>query len=207
MARRKPKPPVGTPLEPDHQEFLDYLFLLECDVHEELQELTWTHGEARISRWISDLFNDWPTVASSLSYKNQDKLLWRIASNPMFVGWWLNGQSLSLAEKTALIEGAATVTRSIPSLFGPEEPMEGGYFMLWDLLIDDVTDPEVTQICLEALSELSLHLDDRVQLAALHGLGHLQHPDRPKAVDTYFQFHPELKTSAWHLQCREGTVM
>lgn len=189
------------------EEFREYLFLDVKDVDEELNEFVWSEGESRVSGWLTSIFEDWEEIAKPLPHKRQNVVLWRICGEPLWIGWWLKGSVLSHEEKYALLDAAKVVTQAVPKLFGPSEPMENGYFMWWDLLASDIIDPPVAKACLDILAELSRHPDDRVQYAALHGLGHLQHPERPAVIDQYVQFHPAAKGDPWILQCREGTVM
>jgi len=189
-------------------DFEEFLFMVSRDVDEELDEFVWTHGYPEVVRWLNQILSNWIERAGTMSTKDQDRVLWRIGGNPLFLGWKLrHGSDLTLQEQCELVWAAKCVTLAIPHLFGAEEPMETAYFMWWDLLISDVTSPELGAVVLETLSDMSLHPDGRVQYSALHGLGHLQHPGRAAAIDLYLQFHPELATDPWIRQCRDGSVM
>jgi len=152
-------------------------------------------------------------MAKAMTAKDQNALLWRIGGEPMWIGWWLEaksgfGNDLGLEDQTALVQAAKHVTLAIPSLFAPEEQVENGYFMWWDLLLKrKAMRPELADTCLEILQDLCWHRDERVQGAALHGLGHLKHPGRPAVVDEFVRRHPDAKGDRWILECREGTVM
>jgi len=191
------------------EDFEEYLFLVDRDVDEELDELRDSVCSSEFAVWIGRILTNWAQRAKPLRAKDQDAVLWRIGGNPLFIGWLLeNGYwGLDIPERLELLQAAKQVTLSIPVLFGPDEPMETAYYMWWDLLISGVEHPQVAELELEILSDLSLHRDERVQLSALHGLGHLKHPDRPQAVNRFVQFHPDLASDPWIKQCREGTVM
>ena len=150
----------------------------------------------------------WEAIAKSLSHEDQNVVLWRIGWNPLWLGALLEARSeLGLGEKAEIAEAAKCVTLAIPVLFGPGEPMETASFMRWDMLCSKVEDEALGSVLVQILSDLSLHPDGRVQLAALHGLGHLNHPGRRAAVDLYLQFHPDLAAEPWIQQCQEGKVM
>ena len=189
-------------------EFREYVILTSREDEEVLYEVEWTLGKAQICRWVIDILEEWAEYASGMTHKQQDQVLWRIGSNPMFVGWWLEeGSEIERADQLRLLDAAKGVTLSIPKLYGPGQPMDTAYFMWWDLLISDASNLEISDRCLEILGDLSWHADQRVQCAALHGLGHLSHPRRPAVVDEYIRRHPEAITDSWVQQCREGTVM
>ncbi|HWD38628.1 MAG TPA: hypothetical protein VG944_07250 [Fimbriimonas sp.] len=205
---RKARPDSPNPPSTDFEEFDQYLFLVSRNVDEELDEFLCQKGDVQVARWLVEILSNWKHWAAPLSHKDQNTVLWRIGCNPLFLGWNLEPRSkLDYEDQIAIVQAAKEVTLSIPLLFAPDEPMENAYYMWWDLLASDVVDRAIGSAILETLSDLSLHPDVRVQISAIHGLGHLQHPGRPSAVDRYLQFHPELARDTWILQCRSGTVM
>ncbi|AIE87201.1 hypothetical protein [Fimbriimonas ginsengisoli] len=190
------------------EEFEEFLFMVSRDVDDELNDFASSEGDAQIAQWLVQILSNWRVRAQSMSHKDQDTVLWRIGSNPLFLGWKLESASkLNFDEQCEVVRAAKCVTLAIPFLFGPEEPMERGYYMWWDLLISGVDDRGIGSVILETLSDLSLHSDERVQLSALHGLGHLQHPGRAAAIDRYIHFRPEMASDPWIRQCRDGSVM
>lgn len=84
-----------------------------------------------------------------------------------------------------------------------KESLDTSVSMWWDSLCYDWhcgkrnraragEDEELQDVFFRTLSELlSIH-SDICQGAALHGLGHLHHPDTPQLVDRYIQEHPSL---------------
>ena len=182
--------------------------LLTGTSDEDLDEVVYSYGQVQVSEWLVLILKNWLDTARLLSHAQQDRILWRIGSNPMFIGWWLEADSkLNFDQKTTLLQASKSVPLAIPSLFKPDEPMENGYFMWWDLLCSGISDEDLASECLEILEALSQHNDNRVQASALHGLGHLQHPRRAQVVDAYIARHPEAGKSEWILACRDGTVM
>jgi len=204
---REPKPVTG------FDEFKECLLLLAGEDYEEIYESMPGGSLEEISQWTAAILEDWEAVAKPMIAKDHNALLWRIAAEPFWIGQWLEANSLleldlDLDHQTALVQAAKHVTLAIPQLFAPGEPMENGYFMWWDLLLDHQTlRPELADTCLEILRDLSWRPDERVQAAALHGLGHLMHPGRPAVVDEFIRRHPEARGDRWILECREGTVM
>ena len=189
-------------------EFKSHLLLLSEDFDDQLDEFVWTNGEPAVSQWVAAILEQWEEIAKDLSRKQQNVLLWRIIGYPLFIGFWLQDNSkLDLPEKFLLLHAAKNVTLSLPQLFEPGEPMENGYYMWWDILAKSNSRHEIASICLDLLADLSLPQDPHVQVAALHGLGHLQHPERPAVVDEFIRRHPEFKDEPWVLQCRNGTVL
>ena len=182
--------------------------MVSRDVDDELAEFAWSEGDARVAQWLAQILTNWRERATPMSHGDQNTVLWRIGSNPLFLGWRLESKSeLAFDEQFEIVRAAKCVTLAIPYLFGAGEPMETAYYMWWDLLISGVDGGEIGTVVLETLSDLSMHSDERVQLSALHGLGHLGHPGRASVVERYIQFHPELASDPWICQCRDGSVM
>jgi hypothetical protein len=62
----------------------------------------------------------------------------------------------------------------------------------------------------ETLSKIVALPDERTQGYALHGLGHLHHPDVHRLVQQYLHEHQHRLSSEdirWIEKCRDGTVM
>jgi len=154
---------------------------------------------------------NWEWLASGKPLKVHNKALWRTIGNPLFVGMFYIGLEVHpVAEKIEMIEALKHVTLSIPALHDDGEPMETGYFMLWDMVAPECTEPATADACFEVLKELLWNLDERIQYAALHGLGHLNHPSRPALVTEFIRRVDSKLTPEGHLwleQCRDGTVM
>ena len=190
------------------EEFEEFLFMVSRDVDDELNEFALSEGNARVAQWLVQILSNWKERAAAMSHQDQNTVLWRIGSNPLFLGWGLESASdLNFDEQREVVLAAKCVTLAIPILFGFDEPMETAYYMWWDLLISGVDSREIGAVILETLSDLSMHPDERVQLSALHGLGHLQHPGRESAINRYIHFHPEVASDRWIGQCRDGSVM
>ncbi len=147
------------------------------------------------SALIEILFN-WDDLTNNQSAANANWLIWTVFGDPFF----LQHRKLDHSQTEKLIAGCVRVTRSIPRLHEPDQPMENGFFMLWDLM--DIN----TQYAIDALAELLDHPDFRIQYAALHGLGH-RGDSRIPIIQKYIQSYPEMLDDEFVNQCLSGTAM
>ena len=147
------------------------------------------------SALIEILFN-WDDLTDSQPAANANWLIWTVFGDPFF----LQHRKLDHGQTAILIAGCETVTRSIPRLHAPDQPMENGFFMLWDLY------PDGGQTAIDALERLLEHSDSRVQYAALHGLGH-RHEARIPVLQNFIKNNPDLADEDFIKQCIDGTVM
>ena len=71
-------------------------------------------------------------------------------------------------------------------------------FMWWDELRDwdfrEDRDPRVRDSMFQALSLILKIPSTQCQMSALHGLGHLDHPEKRKVIEDYLQQNPQLDT-------------
>lgn len=154
---------------------------------------------------VTEVCKSWKMIAKSFSQDHQNLCLWRMIGLPLFIGNVV--PEVPVPMRIEFIKAAKEVTLAIPLLTPDEEPMQNGYFMWWDCLAKIFVDKKLKSICLATLSDLLEHEDIRVSYAALHGLGHLQHPDRASVVDAYIRRVPGAADDPWVLECRNGTVM
>lgn len=189
-------------------EFEECLFRPAKDVEDELDDIAAEEGTEQVVGWLVKILSSWEARASGMTPKLQDRVLWRIGSYPLFLGWQLKPDSgLETDLKLEIVQAAKCVTLSIPALIPSTEAMETAYFMWWDLLASGEFEHPVGDLLIETYRDLVVHPDERVRIAALHGLGHLVHPGRESAVDLYLQFHPEDRAEERVQQCRAGTLM
>ena len=89
------------------------------------------------------------------------------------------------------------------SRFFATEPLEGSCFMWWDGICYDWhcenrvrerggEDSEMQDVMFETISAILFLDSPHCQKAALHGLGHLHHPDTQPLVQRYLEAHPSL---------------
>lgn len=115
------------------------------------------------------------------------------------------------------MECASSIGALFERLFS-DHPMDTACFMWWDLLIYghfmrkatpmDAQDLQIEQVIFQTLCRI-LHLDSRAcRKSALHGLGHLRHPDAGRVIHEFLQAHPSLDTDLkqYALECRLGII-
>ncbi|HEX8474005.1 MAG TPA: hypothetical protein VF666_08230 [Pyrinomonadaceae bacterium] len=99
------------------------------------------------------------------------------------------------------------------------DALETSCFMWWDVLAygyhmtggkpEDKNGARVQQAMFETLKRI-LYLDSRdCRMSALHGLGHLKHPELEKTIDEFLAAHTDLdeELKKYALQCRMGEIM
>ena len=80
--------------------------------------------------------------------------------------------------------------------------------MWWDCLrgFDEDIDIKVYDWMFEALSEI-LKIDTfDCQMSALHGLGHIEHPEKKNLIETFLRQHPEFEEKEYALAAIKGEV-
>lgn len=166
-----------------------------------------------------DLFDNWHDRLGRYTLEEQNRVIWRIIGSPFFIGSTLIAPSrdlltedpLPIQTRAELIRKAKSVTLSIPLFHKSNEPMETGFFMWWDMICENLVEKELVDAALETLSDLIEHEDERVQFAALHGLGHLDHPLRAATVHHWMDRNGisilPAEERRWYEECRDGTVM
>lgn len=92
-----------------------------------------------------------------------------------------------------------------------ENPIEDACYMWWDLLrdFDKDQDPKTKEAMLVSLLQI-LELDSpNCQMSALHGLGHLEHEGRKKAIEEFLETHPNLdgEMRGYATAAMEGKVL
>jgi len=75
-----------------------------------------------------------------------------------------------------------------------KQAIQDACYMWWDLLITftENLNAQIANAMLHALSEILTLDSPECQRAALHGLGHLAHPEKSPVIDKYLETHPHL---------------
>jgi hypothetical protein len=132
-------------------------------------------------------------------------------------GFWA-AQSCNLAcsvselvwESEAKLELRKQCIRAMYSLFEKffsKDSLETSCYMWWDSLaygyccgnyFRERSDEErrMQDVMFETLCKILSLKSEGCQFAALHGLGHLRHPDTEAAISSYLSLHPELENEA-----------
>jgi hypothetical protein len=160
--------------------------------------------------------------------RNADVLRRRYSREQLEQGFWLliSGVEAGLEDliwdtrvpweaRARLIEATVELYRD---LFAAD-PLDSSAWMFWDALayrycvpiLHPKTDPEDRRIqdaMFGALRQILEIESPACQRAALHGLGHLRHPDTESVVTAYLERHPELSEDdrQYALACITGDV-
>lgn len=128
---------------------------------------------------------------------------------------WKDALDIALKEKLIL-----SIYYLYKNLYD-QEPLETSSNMWWDSLaysfyqggprdpVNDPNDKRIQDVMFGALKKILLLKSDPCQMAALHGLGHLRHPDTKSIIDKYIEDNSNLNDSqiAYAKACIEGDVM
>ena len=172
------------------------------------------HGQVD---FVVRLFNRPRFLLNGYSDKKIEQGMWFLFSGREFLAKLLLDRRVSFADKRRLI-------RSIEELYKRLFRIrEVGLCvnMFWDGLVCGVFDYKVPAKNLtsekkriqkemfETLLKILAIRKDYIQLAALHGLGHLQHPGTKRAVEDFLKRNPKMDAYRvnYARQCIEGEMM
>lgn len=82
--------------------------------------------------------------------------------------------------------------------------------MLWDMVLPAKMGDDMKQVAMECLQQILALPDQWCQGAALHGLNHLDHPERLAVVQAWMDAHLDEKERwnwRWVGGCRDGEAM
>lgn len=179
---------------------------------------------------MTRLFTNFGDIASKFSLQQINAGIWAMFTNQPFrlqKHLWL--LSTPLPERLDCIHAMYSVFSDYVAK-SKVEVMENCFYMWWDwmagnfwqqlLFTDNISEGDVSSLnqeqktlldaMLQTLSRTLALSDQRAQQYALHGLGHLHHPDVRTIVQRYLDKHRHelpLDTVRWVETCRDGTVM
>ncbi len=188
-------------------------------------------GTAHMSWWWQSeiVFEPAEHVANLTSiFRNPQPLRSRYTRDQMEQGFWflISGASGALEDvlwdsevpwhdRASLIGSTVDLYRR---LFA-HDPLETSAYMFWDALAYgycvptrhpdvDAEDRRVQSAMFAALQQILVIESIPCQLAALHGLGHLRHPDTESAITAYLQQNPHLSDEhrSYALACITGDI-
>jgi hypothetical protein len=168
------------------------------------------------------LMSDFAKIGSNYSLGQINQGIWAMFGPTIEIQehLWLDSVNLSLRQQC--IRAMIVPYRDFVCGHTAEQ-MENCFDMWWDMIAhafwgdinysgSSLTDDNraVLNAMFETLCEILSLPDPRCQQYALHGLGHLQHPDVSKVVQKFIDenredLHPQ--TLAWIERCRDGNVM
>ena len=185
---------------------------------------------AVIVEYLTRLFTDFSAVAGRYSLEQVDQGVDAIIGTRFELTRCLWMDDVPLHARLACIEAMYCVYAGFVST-SEAEVMAGCFDMWWDNLADGFwgqqgasSDQErdlrvatlgreqrqLLDKMLDVLKRILSLPDQRTQSYALHGLGHLHHPDVPAVIDEYLAHEKDKWTPEglkWIAECRAGTVM
>jgi len=174
---------------------------------------------ARLVDHVTELCRKFAAVGKVYSLAQLNQGIWFIMGSCIGFGQYLSDTTVTVEARMSCVGAMYNVYAEFVSKSKVEE-LENCFWMWWDMLLDgfymyetnsrDRDAQEVENKILETLSSI-LQLDDiRTQSCALHGLGHLKHPNAGTVVARYIDIHGnewDGEGREWLETCRDGTVM
>lgn len=184
---------------------------------------------------ITGLFAEFGRIAPNYSLRQVNQAIWTILGPDLEIPELLFDATLPLSKQLECIRAMYHVYSDFVAR-SKVEVMENCFDMWWDLLAHDfwfqrrfydrrehaipIEMGEVSKLDSEARTTLDVMFDTlkrildlpdaRTQRFALHGLGHLHHPDVKRTVQRFIDEHKCNFTDEerkWIEECRDGTVM
>lgn len=166
---------------------------------------------------LTSLFRDAEDLRSRFSSDQLEQGFWYLISGaPGGLEDVLWNPEVPWETRSGLIGATVDLYRK---LFA-DDPLDTSAYMFWDALAygyghatrhpqTDVEDRRIQEAMFVTLQQI-LAIDSlQCQRAALHGLGHLRHPDTKFAITNYLERHPELGDDDRHfaIACITGEIM
>lgn len=197
------------------EEFISFLFAREVVARTENTDEE-THEE-----WfwhIEDTFAAETICAYYIQlFRQPEFLLHRFSKAQLEVGFWaIQSANLNCGLQNLLMDEdlpfaaredcVLAMAELFKHLFA-NEPLDTAVQMWWDSLCYDWhcgnrnrerggEDKRMQDVLFQTLAQILSFDSKTCQEAALHGLGHLHHPDTPALIDSYIKEHPSL-TREW----------
>jgi hypothetical protein len=164
---------------------------------------------------VTQLLRGATEFLASFSDAESAQGLWKIFLEDVLFARHLWDEDIPLADRITAIESVVHLYETV-LIQRPFEPVDfrrpdrlprrfGGLdYMIPDFLMHiprdvDLTSPDarsVSDAFLAVFTHMVQHRAPIAQYAGLHGLGHLQHHDRPDVIDAYIAANPELDPAA-----------
>ena len=189
-----------------------------------------TERPAVLVEHVRRLCLEFGTLPRTHSWSQIDQGVWGVLMLPCECSNHIVSDKVPLALRLSCIQAMYHVFADAVATLPKGVPMETCFFMWWDIIAGaffmehghwshEVFHPEredvrqVHDVILDTLVRILALEDRRCQGAALHGLGHLHHPQGAEIVQKFIDVHrAELSDSdqarpPWLEACRDGTVM
>jgi hypothetical protein len=209
----------------DFDSFVDFLFdhpVADRDKNEEpwywAFDLEIEYDPVKTLQLYTRLFNGPEILLERFSLEQLEQGFWAIPSCTLDCSLWeiLFDTNVEFVYKCECIKSMFSLYQKLFS----KEPLETSSNMWWDSLAYDYCcgnrtrnnngqEKLIQDSMFECLCKI-LDLDAiDCQLAALHGLGHLRHPETEMVINKYLELHPTLddETRTYALDCITGDIM
>lgn len=214
-----------------YEEWVAFFFAHGVDVYGDLWDKydlsVQPRQPERLIAHLTRLCQEFSTLPTLYSWGQINQGVWAVLSHP-------GGMAEALMRPNAPLELRLECVRAMYHVYAdaiahlePALPMENGFYMWWELIGDcfclsaghggdrpflpkDADARQMHDTILSTLVRVLQLGEERCASAALHGLGHLHHPDGAGIVQEYIdkrQGSLSPEDLEWLQQCRDGTVM
>jgi hypothetical protein len=209
---------------PDKEQF-DY-FLTDLD-GQQYDEAIPSSSEVVVD-YMTKLFSEFGQIATKYSMAQVDQAVWGILGENLRLYEFLFDTSVPLPNRLECVRSMYCVFSDfVAKSEADPDPDLSGFFMWWDLVLHGFWTPprpfvagtyrgdaskldSESHVLLDTMFETLNRILDlphtETQRCALHGLGHLHHPEVHDTVQHYIDANKSKFPLAWLEQCRDGTV-
>jgi hypothetical protein len=209
---------------PDKEQF-DY-FLTDLD-GQQYDEAIPSSSEVVVD-YMTKLFSEFGQIATKYSMAQVDQAVWGILGENLRLYEFLFDTSVPLPNRLECVRSMYCVFSDfVAKSEADPDPDLSGFFMWWDLVLHGFWTPprpfvagtyrgDASKLDSESLVLLDVMFETlkrildlphtETQRCALHGLGHLHHPEVHDTVQHYIDANKSEFPLAWLEQCRDGTV-
>jgi len=175
---------------------------------------------------LTKLFTQFGQIASKYTLAQVDQGVWGMWGVNLRLHELLFGPPVPLTSRLDCIRSMYHVYSDYVSKLErePDPEIETGFYMWWDLILHDFWDSSrrtrrgdaskldaesrvLLDVLFETLTRILAIPNQASQLSALHGLGHLHHPQVHDAVQRFIDTNPPGFSLKWLEQCRDCIVM
>jgi hypothetical protein len=178
--------------------------------------------------YLTRLFSEFGHIAPQYSLAQVDQGIWGILGANLRLYELVFDASVPLPDRLECIRSMYyAYSDFVAKLEANPDPSFSGFFMWWDLLLHGFWTPPkpfvagtyrgdaskldaesrvVLDVMFETLKRILDLPQTETQRCALHGLGHLHHPNVRDTVQHYIDSINSEFSLAWLEQCRDGTV-
>lgn len=209
---------------PDKEQF-DY-FLTDLD-GQQYDEAVPSSSKVVVGH-MTKLFSEFGQIATKYSLAHVDQAVWGILGENLRLYEFLFDTSVPLPNRLECIRSMYYVYSDfVAKSEADPDPDLGGFWMWWDLVLHGFWTPPrpfvagtyrgdasrldsesrvLLDVMLETLKRILDLPHTEAQRCALHGLGHLHHPEVRNTIQHFIDAKKSEFRLAWLEECRDGTV-